>query len=138
MRDNQEFLEENLSRKIKRPHRLIRLGVGALEFLARMDPIPTAAHSETLNPAASVSGGPEGRNPKPADQPFSKYRLAPDKAFAIRTTPPAVMTLMEGAAYLACSPRTLRDLVADRRVRSARVGAKIVIRREWLDAYLEA
>jgi excisionase family DNA binding protein len=46
------------------------------------------------------------------------------------------MTLMESAAYLACSPRKLRDLVAARRVKHARVGAKIVIRREWLDAFL--
>jgi len=54
----------------------------------------------------------------------------------IHTAPPVVMTLMESAAYLACSPRKLRDLVAARRVKHARVGAKIVIRREWLDAFL--
>jgi excisionase family DNA binding protein len=65
-----------------------------------------------------------------------KYRLDPDRAAVIRTSPPVVMTLMESAAYLACSPRKLRDLVAARRVKSARVGAKIVIRRDWLDAFL--
>jgi excisionase family DNA binding protein len=66
----------------------------------------------------------------------TKYRLSPDKVAIIRTTPPVVMTLMESAAYLACSPRKLRELIAGRRVKSARVGAKIVIRREWLDAFL--
>jgi excisionase family DNA binding protein len=69
-------------------------------------------------------------------RPATKYRLDPDKAVIIRTAPPVVMTLMEAAAYLACSPRKLRDLIADRRVKFARVGAKIVIRREWLDAFL--
>jgi excisionase family DNA binding protein len=70
-------------------------------------------------------------------QPLEKkYRLDPDRAAIIRTAPPVVMTLMESAAYLACSPRKLRDLVAARRVKHARVGAKIVIRRDWLDAFL--
>jgi excisionase family DNA binding protein len=47
------------------------------------------------------------------------------------------MDLMEAGAYLVCSPRKLRDFAASRRVKHARVGAKIVIRREWLDAFLE-
>lgn len=67
----------------------------------------------------------------------SRYRLDPDRAAVIRTAPPVVMTLMESAAYLACSTRKLSDLVAARRVKHARVGAKIVIRREWPDSYLE-
>jgi len=70
--------------------------------------------------------------------PEKKYRLDPDRAAIIRTAPPVVMTLMGAAAYLACSPRKLRDLVAARRVKHARVGAKIVIRRDWLDAFLES
>lgn len=68
--------------------------------------------------------------------PEKKCRLDPDRAAIIRTAPPVVMTLMEAAPYLACSPRKLRDLVAARRVKHARVGAKIVIRRDWLDAFL--
>ena len=48
------------------------------------------------------------------------------------------MTVMEAAAYLGCSPRKLRDLIQSRKVKSARVGSKIVIRREWLDAFLGA
>jgi len=67
-----------------------------------------------------------------------RYRLDPDKAAIIRTTPPVVMDVKEASAYLVCSPRKLRDLIAAHRVKAARVGAKIVIRREWLDAFLEA
>ena len=65
-----------------------------------------------------------------------KYRLDPDRAAMIRTAPPVVMDLKEASAYLVCSPRKLRDLVAAGRVKHARVGAKIVIRREWLDVFL--
>lgn len=68
--------------------------------------------------------------------PKKKYRLDPDRAAIIRTAPPVVMDLKEASAYLVCSPRKLRGLVAARRVKHARVGAKIVIRREWLDAFL--
>ena len=67
-----------------------------------------------------------------------KYRLDPDKAAIIRTAPPVVMDVKEASAYLVCSPRKLRDLIASRQVKSARVGAKIVIRREWLDMFLGA
>jgi excisionase family DNA binding protein len=65
-----------------------------------------------------------------------KYRLDPDRAAIIRTAPPVVMDLKEASAYLVCSPRKLRALVAAGRVKHARVGAKIVIRRDWLDAFL--
>jgi excisionase family DNA binding protein len=65
-----------------------------------------------------------------------KYRLDPDQAAIIRTAPPIVMDVKEASAYLVCSPRKLRDLIAAHRVKSARVGAKIVIRREWLDTFL--
>lgn len=66
------------------------------------------------------------------------YRLPIERADQIRTAPPVVMTVFEAASYLACSPRKLRDLIAAHRVKSARVGAKIVVRREWLDAFLGA
>ena len=68
--------------------------------------------------------------------PEKKYRLDPDRAAIIRTAPPVVMDLKEASVYLVCSPRKLRDLVAAGRVKHARVGAKIVIRREWLDSFL--
>jgi len=68
----------------------------------------------------------------------SKYRLPPEQAANIRTNPPFNMTVMEAAAYLAVSPRKVRDLVASRRLRHARIGAKIVIRREYLDELITA
>ena len=66
----------------------------------------------------------------------SKYRLDFARAAVIRTAPPVVMDLKEASAYLVCSPRKLRSLIAAGQVKSARVGAKIVIRRQWLDAFL--
>ncbi len=48
------------------------------------------------------------------------------------------MTVMEGAAYARISPRKLRDEIQARRVKHARVGAKIILRREWLDEMLKA
>ncbi len=50
------------------------------------------------------------------------YRLPPEKAAFIRTSPLVVMTVMEAAAYLAVSPRKLRDLIQERKVKSTRVG----------------
>jgi excisionase family DNA binding protein len=67
----------------------------------------------------------------------TSHRLPPEQVAQIRSSPPHVMNLREAAAYLACSPRKLRYLVVARSVRSARIGAKIILRREWLDAYLE-
>lgn len=68
----------------------------------------------------------------------SKYRLAADQAAVIRTNPPHAMTLKEGAAYLSISPKKLRMLIQAGRVKHARLGAKIVIRREYLDELLTA
>ena len=65
--------------------------------------------------------------------PPIKYRLSPEQASAIRTNPPVNMGVFEAAAYLNISPRKLRDLIAARRVKHARLGAKIILRREYLD-----
>lgn len=63
----------------------------------------------------------------------TKYRLSPDKAALIRVNPPLNMSVMEGAAYLGCSPRKLRELIAARKVRHARLGKKIILRIAYLD-----
>ncbi|KXU37856.1 hypothetical protein AXK11_01500 [Cephaloticoccus primus] len=68
---------------------------------------------------------------------MTNNNLLPEKAVFNRSNPSVNMTLKEAASYVACSPRKLRDLVLTRRVKHARVGSKIVIRREWLDAFLE-
>lgn len=75
----------------------------------------------------------QNRSEQPAP---AKYRLPEDRAALIRTNPPLNMTVMEAASYLACSPRKLRELIQARQIKSSRVGAKIVLRREWLDAFL--
>jgi len=67
---------------------------------------------------------------------IKNYNLSPERATLIRSNPPVNMTLKEAAAYMACSPRKLRELVLARRVKSARIGAKIVINRKWIDEYL--
>ena len=66
----------------------------------------------------------------------TNYRLPPEKAERIRLSPPPVMTLMESAAFLTCSPRKLRELIALNKVRCTRIGPRIVIRREWLESFL--
>lgn len=63
----------------------------------------------------------------------AKYRLTPHEAAIIRTNPPANLTVMEAAAYIRCSPRKLRDLIKEQRVTAVRIGAKIILRREYLD-----
>jgi len=70
------------------------------------------------------------------DNTPKKYRLSEEKAASIRTNPPCNMTVMEAASYIACSPRKLRELIQSRKIKSARVGAKIIIRREWLETFL--
>ena len=66
----------------------------------------------------------------------SKYRLAADKAAIVRTNPPHNMSIFEGAAYIGISPRKLRDLIRAGRVKHSRLGAKIILRREYLDDLL--
>jgi excisionase family DNA binding protein len=104
--------------------------------MSNFDPNDTntvAARKERERPLDEAEAA-AGRKPEPK---LSKYRLAPDRAILIRTNPPLVMTLFEAAAYIACSPKRLRNLVNSRRITSVRHGVKIVIRREWLDTYLE-
>jgi excisionase family DNA binding protein len=81
---------------------------------------------------------PFATQPNMQSQPptHSRYRLAPDLADKVRTSPPLNMTVFEAAAYLCVSPRKVRELVICRRLRSARVGSKHIFRRQWLDAFL--
>jgi excisionase family DNA binding protein len=46
----------------------------------------------------------------------------------------AWMDVRDAAAYLACSTKRIYDLVAQRRVRFARDGRRLLFRVEWLDA----
>ena len=59
-------------------------------------------------------------------------------AAQIRRDPPANMNVKEVGAYLCVSPRKIRELVTERRLKSARIGNRIVIRRQWADELLGA
>jgi len=50
------------------------------------------------------------------------------------------MTVREAAAYSRCGVKTLYRAVRNGQLRAARVGGrrKLVLRRDWLDAHLEA
>ena len=50
------------------------------------------------------------------------------------------LTVKEAAAYSKCATKTLYRAIQQGALRAARVGGrrKIVLRREWIDAYLEA
>lgn len=56
-----------------------------------------------------------------------------DPVAKIRVYPPAIMTLVEAATYLAVSKRTVEGLIATRQLRVSRLGRRVLIRREWLD-----
>jgi excisionase family DNA binding protein len=50
------------------------------------------------------------------------------------------LTVKEAAAYSKCATKTLYRAIQQGGLKAARVGGrrKIVLRREWIDAYLEA
>ena len=51
--------------------------------------------------------------------------------------PEAWLDVDQAAAYLACSPKRIYDLVSQRRLRRAREGRRLLFQREWLDAVVE-
>ena len=55
----------------------------------------------------------------------------------LRANPPRYMSVREGALYLTVSDRFLRDQIANRRIRFAKVGGRIVLRRVDLDLFIE-
>lgn len=48
-----------------------------------------------------------------------------------------VFSLRESAAWLGIGVSTMRELVYGRKIRSARVGRRVLIRKEWLQRYLD-
>jgi excisionase family DNA binding protein len=58
-----------------------------------------------------------------------------------RQQPQAVepyLSVAEAASYLACKPKRIYDLTSQRRVPFVKDGARLLLRRADLDAYLEA
>jgi excisionase family DNA binding protein len=66
----------------------------------------------------------------------SRYLQKVALAASVRINPPHVMTVFEGAAYLCVSPCKLRHLIWAGRIKHARIGSKIVLRRESLDDFI--
>ncbi len=66
---------------------------------------------------------------------MSKTKSPVDVA-AIRSNPPVNMNLREAALYLGISARKLWDEAAHRRLRAARIGARLIFPRAELDRYL--
>ena len=58
---------------------------------------------------------------------------------AIQTTPelPRLLTLKAAAAYLSCSLWAIRELVWNRELPHIRIGRRVLIPREDLDAFIE-
>ena len=81
---------------------------------------------------------PTGTGAEHSARAQSRYRLAPEQEAAVRVDPPINLNVMECAAYLRCSPRKVRDLISSRRLRHARVGSRIIVRRQWVDEFLGA
>jgi excisionase family DNA binding protein len=67
----------------------------------------------------------------------SKPKLTADEVMAIRRAPPTNMSVFEAALYLGISTRKMRGMIAGRRVKFARLGRRIVIRREYLDEVVQ-
>lgn len=57
-------------------------------------------------------------------------------ALALRSNPPAHMSLKEAALYLGISPRKLWSESAKRQVKAARIGARLIFPRSELDRYV--
>ena len=48
------------------------------------------------------------------------------------------MSVREGATYLGISHRTLHDMIKDHKVKHARIGKRVILKREYLDELITA
>jgi excisionase family DNA binding protein len=54
------------------------------------------------------------------------------------TNPPRILKVAEAAYYLQISERTIRSLIAERKIPFARIGRRVVFRLVDLDRWLES
>jgi len=61
-----------------------------------------------------------------------------DNIERIRNNPPEVMSVVEAGIYMGISDKLIRKLIKDGKLRCRRNGptGKILIRKEWVDDYL--
>ena len=56
---------------------------------------------------------------------------------AVRSNPPRNLNIREAAAYMCVSPRKLRYMISEGRIRSVRFGRRVILRLKDLDEVLE-
>lgn len=107
-----------------------------MENLEITHPLPTAADEAPIRlPVISNQN-----SLAPPIAPTRKARLAEmklelcdaERAERIRLNPPTLLTLQEAAAFLCCSVRTIRQHINSRRISAAKIGGKVIIKRDTL------
>lgn len=65
----------------------------------------------------------------------------PQDGSNIRTNPPKLLSVAEASEYIGISERYLRNLIADRKINTARIGKRRVFRLvdvdRWIERHLE-
>ena len=57
---------------------------------------------------------------------------------SIRANPPKVLNVPEASQYIGISQRNLRSLIADRKIKVARIGDRVLLRLVDVDRWLES
>ena len=57
---------------------------------------------------------------------------------SIRANPPKVLNVPEASQYIGISQRNLRSLIADRKIKVARIGHRVLLRLIDVDRWLES
>jgi len=74
---------------------------------------------------------------KEIDKMIREQHLS-DNEREIRRNPPDWMTIVEASIYMQVSTRTVRSLISSGKLKHSRPTQKILIRRTWIDEYLNA
>ena len=57
---------------------------------------------------------------------------------SLRVNPPKVLNVSEASQYIGVSQRTLRSLIADRKIRVSRIGGRVLLRLVDVDRFIES
>lgn len=110
--------------------------VGLVGFSQHIYPLRAG---NSAHGADSSKNLPQKPDPSPETRPKTGYR---EIGFVSDPTLPAVLNVDQTAAYLGISASQVEKLLKGRlagpRLKHARAGRRIIIRRAWLEAWLEA
>lgn len=56
---------------------------------------------------------------------------------SLRANPPRILSVVEAASYVGVSQRTLRSWIAERKIKVARLGGRVVLRLVDVDRHIE-